>query len=204
MLSHKFWCYALQTLTFLAIGNDMSNTAEQIDSAPMPTSPEELMARLKDLGIDYAFHEHKAVFTVAEAQTVEHDIPGTHCRNLFLRDKKKNNFLVVLQNATEVDIKKLQPLIGADKLSFGSSERLWEYLGVRPGSVCPYAIINDKNMDVKIFLDKSMMDAERVNYHPLINTMTIGTTPAELIRFIESTGHTPHIIDFSAAAPDKE
>ncbi len=182
----------------------MSNIAEQIDSAPMPTSPEELMARLTALGIPFALHHHKAVFTVAEAETVEHDIPGTHCRNLFLRDKKKNNFLVVLQNSTEVDIKKLQPIIGADKISFGSADRLFEYLGARPGSVCPYAIINDKNNEVKICLEKSMLETERVNYHPLINTMTIGTTPADLLRFIESTGHTPHIVDLSAAAPDKE
>jgi Ala-tRNA(Pro) deacylase len=182
----------------------MSNTAEHIDSGELPTSPDQLMARLTELGIEFQLHRHKAVFTVAEAETVEHDIPGTHCRNLFLRDKKKNNFLVVLRNETEVDIKKLQPLIGADKISFGSSERLFEYLGVRPGSVCPYAIINDKNMDVKIVLEKGMMEVSRVNYHPLINTMTIGTTPANLQRFIESTGHTPYIVDLSAAAPDKE
>ena len=181
----------------------MNNTAEQIESGELPTSPDALMARLTELGIDFQLHHHKAVFTVAEAETVEHDIPGTHCRNLFLRDKKKNNFLVVLRNETEVDIKKLQPLIGADKISFGSADRLFEYLGVRPGSVCPYAIINDKNNEVKIVLEKGMMEAERVNYHPLINTMTIGTTPANLQRFIESTGHTPYIVDLSAAAPDK-
>lgn len=174
------------------------------ESGDMPTSPESLMAYLKDLGIDFTLHHHKAFFTVAEGEAIERDIEGTHCRNLFLRDKKKNNFLVVLQNATAVDIKKLQPLIGADKLSFGSAERLWEYLGVRPGSVCPYAIINDKAGEVKIILDKSMMETARVNYHPLLNTMTIGTTPADLLRFIESTGHTPHIVDLSAAAPDKE
>lgn len=174
------------------------------DSAPLPTTPDELMAALTRLGIEFSLHHHRAVFTVAEAETVEHDIPGTRCRNLFLRDKKKNNFLVVLRNETEVDLKKLQPLIGADKLSFGSAERLWEYLGVRPGSVCPYAIINDKTQQVKIILDQSMMRTARVNYHPLLNTMTIGTAPADLIKFIESTGHAPYIVDLAAAAPDKE
>lgn len=170
----------------------------------MPTSPEALMNYLQGMGIEFQLHHHKAVFTVAEAETVEHDIPGTHCRNLFLRDKKKQNFLVVLRNETRVDIKKLQSLIGADKLSFGSADRLWDYLGVRPGSVCPYAIINDRGGEVRIFLDKSMMNTDRVNYHPLINTMTIGTTPENLLRFIESTGHTPHVIDLSSAAPDGE
>lgn len=182
----------------------MSNAQQIEDSAPLPTSPEQLMARLKDLGIDFDLHHHEAVYTVAEAEAVDRDITGTHCRNLFLRDKKKNNFLVVLPNDTEVDIKKLQPLIGSDRLSFGSADRLWEYLGVRPGSVCPYSIINDTQNQVTIFLDKTMMQSARVNYHPLLNTMTIGTAPADLLKFIESTGHTPHIVDFAPAAPDKE
>lgn len=182
----------------------MSNAQQIEDSAPLPTSPEQLMARLKDLGIEFDLHHHEAVYTVAEAEAVDRDITGTHCRNLFLRDKKKNNFLVVLPNDTEVDIKKLQPLIGADRLSFGSADRLWEYLGVRPGSVCPYSIINDTQNQVTIFLDQTMMQSARVNYHPLLNTMTIGTAPADLLKFIESTGHTPHIVDFAPAAPDKE
>jgi Ala-tRNA(Pro) deacylase len=183
----------------------MSNAEQMTDSLPpMPTSPEQLMARLKDLNISFTLSHHKAVFTVAESEEVDKGIPGTHCRNLFLRDDKKNNFLVVLQNATEVDIKKLPPLIGSKKLSFGSADRLWEYLGVRPGSVCPYSIINDTGNNVKICLDKSMMETELVNYHPLLNTMTIGVTPADLIRFIESCGHQAHIVDFTTAAPDKE
>lgn len=177
-----------------------------INAAPgddLPTPPEALLARLKELGIRHSFFEHKPVFTVAEAETIEHDIPGTHCRNLFLRDRKKNNFLLCLQNATSVDIKKLAPVLGSDKLSFGSPERLWEYLGVRPGSVCPFCIINDSHHQVKIFLDKSMMEDEILNFHPMVNTMTIGIAPADLVRFIESTGHAPYIVDLSAAAPDE-
>ncbi len=162
------------------------------------------MDRMRELGIEFTLYHHEAVFTVAESQKVDHEIPGTPCRNLFLRDKKKNNFLLVLQHATEVDIKKLPDLIGSDRLSFGSADRLWEYLGVRPGSVCPYSIINDTGNNVKICLDKSMMETELVNYHPLVNTMTVGTTPANLIRFIESCGHVPHILDLTNAAPDKE
>lgn len=183
----------------------MTNAAQiSQEMPPLPTSPEELMAKLKELGIEFDFHHHEAVFTVAEAQKVERGMKGVHCRNLFLRDKKKNNFLVVLSNETEIDMKKLAGVIGSDKLSFGSADRLWEYLGVRPGSVSPYAIVNDRNNDVKIILEKKMMEADIVNYHPLLNTMTIGTTPANLLKFIESTGHTPHILDLSAAAPDKE
>lgn len=179
------------------------NAALKTDSgSDLPTTPEALLAVLKELEIEYSFHQHKAVFTVAEADEVDAAIPGTHCRNLFLRDDKKNNFLVVLQNATQVDIKKLPALIGSKKLSFGSADRLWECLGVRPGSVCPYSIINDKDNQVKICLDQSMMETDIVNYHPLLNTMTIGVKPADLTRFIEHCGHVPHIVDFSPAAPD--
>lgn len=174
------------------------------DTAPLPTSPAALMARLTDMGIEFSYYEHVAVFTVAESDAVDADIPGTHCRNLFLRDDKKRNFLVVLQNATKVDVKKLPAVIGSSRLSFGSAQRLWEYLGVRPGSVCPYSIVNDTGNNVTIILDKSMMETERVNYHPLLNTMTISVKPADLIRFIESTGHVPHIVDLSPAAPDGE
>lgn len=176
--------------------------AESQGMDDLPTAPQALMDHLRALGIAFTLYHHEAVFTVAQSEAVDAQIEGTHCRNLFLRDKKKNNFLLVLQNATEVDIKKLPPVIGSDKLSFGSAERLWEYLGVRPGSVCPYAIINDTGHAVKILLDKSMMETEIVNYHPLLNTMTIGVKPADLIKFIESTGHTPHIVDLSPAKPD--
>jgi Ala-tRNA(Pro) deacylase len=182
----------------------MTQTATIPESSDLPTSPETLMAHLRTLGIEFSYCEHQAVFTVAESEAVDKEIPGTHCRNLFLRDQKKNNFLLVLQNATEVDIKKLPDVIGSARLSFGSADRLWEYLGVRPGSVCPYAIINDTGHNVKILLDKSMMETQTVNYHPLLNTMTIGVKPADLIAFIESTGHTPHIVDLGPAKPEKE
>ena len=183
----------------------MNQSAVQpAEDLPLPTSPAALMDRLRALGIAFSYHEHQAVFTVAESEAVDAQIPGTHCRNLFLRDNKKQNFLVVLQNATQVDIKKLPDIIGSQRLSFGSAARLWQYLGVRPGSVCPFSIINDTGKDVKICLDRSMMDAALVNYHPMENTMTVGLKPADLIRFIESTGHIPHIVDLSPAAPDKE
>ncbi len=181
---------------------------ESADPCPngsdLPTTPEILLARFDAMGIVYTLHRHKAVYTVAESEAVDADIPGTHCRNLLLRDNKKRNFLVCLQNSTIIDIKKLADVIGSGKLSFGSAERLWEYLGVRPGSVCPYSIVNDTNNEVNIFLDASMMNDDILNFHPLINTMTVSVAPKDLVRFIESTGHTPHIVDLSPAAPDKE
>lgn len=183
----------------------MNQPAEQNENLEdLPTSPESLMAKFDELGIQYTLHHHDAVYTVEESEKLDSEIPGTHCRNLFLRDKKKKNFLVVLQNATEVDMKKLPPVIGSDRLSFGSADRLWQYLGVRPGSVCPFTIINDKEKQVKILLDKSMMETEVVNYHPLLNTMTVSLSPADLLKFIEDCGHEAHIVDLSPAKPEKE
>lgn len=176
--------------------------AKEIEEAPLPTSPEDLMNHLKSLEIEFSYTEHVAVFTVAESEAIEKDIKGTHCRNLFLRDKKKNNYLLVLRNETEIDTKKLPEILGSTRLSFGSANRLWDYLGVRPGSVCPFSIINDTDKQVKIFLDQSMMESDIVNYHPLLNTMTIGLTPTDLLKFIDSCGHEAHIVDLSAAAPD--
>ena len=168
---------------------------------PLPTSPEVLLERLTALGIAYDLHHHEAVFTVQESEKIERDIKGTHCRNLFLRDKKKQNFLLCLPNDVQVDMKRLAPVIGAGRLSFGSAERLWENLGVRPGSVCPFSVINDADQNVKIILDKGMMAAEFVNYHPLLNTMTVTLTPDALMIFLKDCGRTPDIIDLKSAAP---
>lgn len=172
------------------------------DDAPPPTRPETLLQRLDDLGIAYTLYRHPAVFTVAESTGLERDIDGIHCRNLFLRDKKGTMFLVSAANETKIDLKKLSDLLGAGRFSFGSPERLWQYLGVRPGSVCPYAVINDVAGQVTLVLDAAMMRGEKVNFHPLVNTMTIGVAPADLVKFAESTGHAPRIVDLTNAVPD--
>ena len=183
----------------------MAEAAEQTaDDEPLPTSPEQLLAYLKVLDIPFRIYEHEAVFTVAQSQGIERDMPGVHCRNLFVRDKKETMYLVVAAHETMIDMKKLADVIGSGRLSFGSPERLWTYLGVRPGSVCPYAIIIDKTNAVQVILDAHMMVGEIVNYHPLVNTMTIGVKPADLIKFIRSCGHEPRIVDLTPAAPDEE
>jgi Ala-tRNA(Pro) deacylase len=175
---------------------------EDQDVLPLPVNAAALLARLQELGIGYELYHHEPVFSVAESEHLKAQIPGLHCRNLFLRDKKEKMFLVVAANETAVDLKKLEGVLGCDRLSFGSSGRLWRYLGVRPGSVCPYAIINDKGGAVSIILDQSMMAADLVDYHPMENHLTICVAPADLVKFIESTGHRAHIIDLSPAAPD--
>lgn len=170
----------------------------------LSVSADDLLKLLKSLNISYEIYHHEAVFTVAESDKIDLKIPGTHCRNMFLRDKKKKNFLVTLQNDTKVDLKKLPKIIESDRLSFASAERLWQYLGVKPGSVCPFSIVNDKGHDVTLILDKGMMETDIVNYHPMENTMTVSLKPQDLIKFIESTGHDVHIVDLSNAKPDEE
>lgn len=168
----------------------------------LPTTPDDLFARLGVLRIPFDLHRHRAVFTVAESEGVERDIPGIHCRNLFLRDKREKMFLVVAANETKIDLKKLQNLLGCDRLSFGSTDRLWRVLGVRPGSVCPFSVINDRDRAVTVILDAAMMAGARINYHPLDNTMTIGLTPGDLLKFLDYTGHVPHVMDLGPVAPD--
>lgn len=182
--------------------SDISTPASPENQGFFPMRPDDLLAQLDDLQITYLLHHHAPVFTVAEGLEMERNMPGIHCRNLFLRDKKKTMFLVSAANETKIDLKKLEKLIGSDRLSFGSPERLWTHLGVRPGSVCPYAIANDKDGAVNLILDAHMMGGDLVNFHPLINTMTIGVTPDDLVKFIRATGHEPRIVDLAPAAPD--
>ena len=165
-------------------------------------TPDDLINLLNKLGISYTLHHHPPFFTVAEGLEFEKNIPGGHCRNLFVRDKRERMFLISALNETAIDLKKIAPMIGADRLSFGSPERLMRHLGVTPGSVCPFAAINDQDHQVNIVLDAGLMDHATVNFHPLLNTMTVGLAPRDLIKFFDHTGHKPHILDMRACAPD--
>lgn len=178
----------------------MTNQAKLLDE--LPTTPQMLLNYLENLHISYKLFNHQPIFTVAEGEHLKEQIPGIHCRNLFVRDKQESMFLVVAANETRIDMKKLAPLLGCGRLSFGSPERLWQYLGIRPGSVCPFCILNDTQKKVRIVLDATMMKAKTVNYHPLDNAMTIGISPDDLIKFIQSTGHEFSIIDLTPAAPE--
>ncbi len=179
----------------------MNVNAEQQEQGLLPTTPEQLLEKLQSFDIAYELHHHEPIFTVQEGADLKISIPGLHCRNLFLRDKKKKNYLVVAANETEIDLKKLENLIDSARLSFGSAQRLWQYLGIRPGSVCPFCAINDGAQEVSLILDHYMMEAERVNYHPLDNAMTIGLAPSNLLRFFDEIGHSYQIIDLLAAKP---
>jgi Ala-tRNA(Pro) deacylase len=180
----------------------MENTAQSMKEAQLPTTPDQLLALLDSLDIAYKIYHHPPIFTVEEGEPLKASIHGLHCRNLFLADKKKVMYLVVAANETAIDLKKLQDLIGSHRLSFGSADRLWTYLGIRPGSVCPFTVVNDKEGQVEVILDASMMEAETVCYHPLDNAQTIALTPQDLLIFLKHTGHEPRIINLTPAAPD--
>ena len=165
-------------------------------AATLPTSPEAVIQRLADLGIETEVHRHPPVFTVEESQALRGDMPGGHIKNLFLRNKKGDQmWLVVVEETRRMDLKALAPKIGGDKLSFGSSDRLMTYLGVLPGSVTPLALINDKAHKVQPVLDRALLAMNPLHCHPLTNDMTLSLAPAGLLKFIEACGHKPVYLD---------
>ena len=165
----------------------------------MPASPDELFAYLDSLGIAHQTVAHPPVFTVEEARTLRGKVPGAHTKNLFLRDKKGALFLVVAPEDAAIELKSLHRLLdGSGRFSFGSAELLRETLGVEPGSVTPFAAINDKAGRVTVILDAAMMANEMLNFHPLANTGTTTISRAGLLKFLEATGHSPQIAPVSA------
>lgn len=160
-------------------------------------TPEDLLLYLDDLGIETSTMTHPAVHTVEEAKTHRHGLIGAHSKNLFLRDKKGKMFLLTALEDRKIDLKSLRDVLGVRSLSFGSPERLQKYIGVTPGSVTPFGVINDRDNAVTMVLDRGLMDFETLNFHPLINTRTTSISPAGLITFLESTDHPPLMIDFS-------
>ena len=173
----------------------MSDTAT---AAPvtLPTSPEAVIQRLADLGIEVQVHRHPPVFTVEESQALRGNMPGGHIKNLFLRNKKGDQmWLVVVEETRRMDLKALAPKIGGDKLSFGSPDRLMTYLGVLPGAVTPLALINDKGHKVQPVLDRALLSMDPLHCHPLTNDMTLSIAPSGLLRFIEACGHKPIYLD---------
>lgn len=181
----------------------MSESATSADAASQavpPTSPEALLARLDELGIAYVRHDHPPLFTVEDSKALRGDLPGGHCKNLFLRDRKGAMWLVVCLEDRPIDLKALGTVLDGARLSFGSADRLMRVLGVVPGAVSPFALINDAEASVQVILDKAMLDHRPLNYHPLVNTATIAVAPEDLLRFIESCGHRPQIVDLDAAS----
>jgi len=146
-------------------------------------------------GIAHRTYSHPAVFSVAEAAALRGSLPGAHCKSLFLKDKKGGFWLAVMLEERRTDLKKLAARLGAPRFSFGGADDLYELLGVRPGSVTPFALVNDVTRRVTPVLDAAMLEHDPLNYHPLVNDRTTAVAPADLLRLIAACGHTPRIVD---------
>jgi Ala-tRNA(Pro) deacylase len=165
-----------------------------IDGSP-PARPDDLFHRLDELGIPFVTHTHQPVFTVEEARAIRGYLPGCHTKNLFVRDKKKRMWLIVCEQNTRVRLREIEQLIGSKRLSFGSAQRLMHYLGVIPGAVNPFAVMNDSRRTVKVVLDRAILHAEPLNFHPLDNSMTTAIGADDFLHFLEAEQHPPLIID---------
>jgi Ala-tRNA(Pro) deacylase len=152
---------------------------------------------LGELGISYNRHEHPPVYTVEEAEKHWTQIAGAHCKNLFLRNKKgKRHYLVILEASKTADLKSLNKLLGEDRLSFASEQRLMRYLGLETGAVSAFGLINDKENHVKVVIDEDLKKAEAVNFHPNVNTATAGISFLDFERFLAWCGNTVRYLPF--------
>lgn len=163
------------------------------DGSPAATTAE-LLARLHELGIPVRTVEHEPVFTVAEAKGVRDRLPGGHTKSLFLRDKRGAMWLVCCPEDRVVDLARLGSNLGAKRLSFGSAERLMKFLGVIPGAVSPFSVINDRGRAVRLVIDPDVLACEPINLHPLDNARTTAITAAGLLQFLDAEGHPPELL----------
>jgi Ala-tRNA(Pro) deacylase len=171
----------------------------------MLATSEDLLAYLATLSIETETVEHPPLHTVEDSRALRGDIRGGHTKNLFVKDKKSNVFLLVLGETTVVDLKRVHEKIGAQgRVSFGSADLLEEVWGVRPGAVTPFGAINDQTGKVRVVLDEAMMRHERLNFHPLVNTRTTGLKSADLIKFLRATGHEPLLAALGQEEPPVE
>ncbi len=162
----------------------------------MKTRPD-LIAFFDAHGIDHATADHEAVFRVGEGEEIKHGIPGAHTKNLFLKDAKGRLWLISAQDTTVIDLKRLHSVIGSARLSFGSAELMADALGVTPGSVTAFAMINDSDRRVTFILDRALAEARQVNFHPLTNTATTTVSQAGLRKFFAALGVAPLVVDFT-------
>ena len=170
----------------------------------MPLNPKQLLELLDELGMQTTTHEHEAVFTVEESSKIKKEIPGGHTKNLFLKDKKGNYFLIVAEGTAQIRLNSIHGLIGArGRVSFGKPDDLMELLGVKPGSVTAFAPVNDKNGMVKVIIDEPLLRFDLINCHPLTNEMTTTISRQDLLRFLDHIDHHPEIIKVSHDGEDE-
>ncbi len=176
----------------------MSHTADR------HAGREDLLRFFDEHGIAHRTLDHPAVFRVEEGTEIKAALPGGHTKNLFLKDKKQQIWLISAWQNTAIDLKRLPKVIGSDRLSFGSEALLQEVLGVRGGSVTAFALINDRQRRVRFVLDAALLEHDPVNFHPLTNEATTAVSKADFLRFLEALGVEPLVVDFSTVGADCE
>ena len=160
----------------------------------------DLIEFLDTYGVDHHTTEHPAVFRVGEDEVTKAGMPGAHSKNLFLKDAKDRLWLISAQDDTQIDLKRLHTVIGSARLSFGSAELMMQTLGVSPGSVSAFGLVNDRHHRVTFVLDRRLAQADQVNFHPLINTATTRVSRAGFFGFLAALKIKPMIVDFAAMA----
>lgn len=172
------------------------NLSARLADGSAPETTQGLLERLAALGIAHKTVSHPPLYTVAESKELRGQLAGLHIKNLFLRNKKGAMWLVTCLEDRAVDLKWLGEALGAGRFSFGSAERLMAYLGVSPGAVTPFAVVNDKGGAVAMVLDSALVCPDPVNAHPLVNDRTTAVSGHDLVRFLEAAGHAPRLLDF--------
>jgi len=162
-----------------------------------PADRTALLAFLDRIGVEHRTLDHPAVFRVEEGLDIKARLPGAHTKNLFLKDRKSQLWLISARQDTVVDLKRLPRVIGSDRLSFGNEQLLYETLGVTPGSVTAFGLVNDRERRVRFVLDKALADAETVNFHPLTNTATTAVSRDGFRRFLQEIGVEHQVVDFT-------
>jgi Ala-tRNA(Pro) deacylase len=158
----------------------------------------DLFALLDRLGVKHETLDHPAVFTVGEGGDIKAQLPGAHTKNLFLKDAKGQLWLISAEGHAQIDLKRLHTVIGSARLSFGNAELMAQTLGVTPGSVTAFGLINDTDRRVRFVLDRTLAEADRVNFHPLTNTATTTVSREGFAAFLAGLGITPMVVDFVA------
>jgi len=167
---------------------------------PRMTTRNALLDFLADHGIDAVTHDHPAVFTVGEGDEIKARIPGAHTKNLFLKDAKDQLWLISAEGHAEIDLKRLHTVIGSARLSFGNAALMEETLGVTPGSVTAFGLVNDVGRRVRFVLDRTLAEAGHVNFHPLTNTATTTVSAEGFRKFLAALDIRPLVVDFVAMA----
>ena len=164
----------------------------------MAATRQDLLDMLDRLGVAHRTHDHAPVFTVAESGAIKRDMPGGHTKNLFLKDKAGRLFLLCALAETKINLNAFAKTMKAGRFSFGAPDLLFDALGVTPGSVTVFALINDTLGRVGLLLDEGLLHVDPVNFHPLANNATTAVSPAGLLAFLDATGHAPQRFRFDA------